>query len=266
MVERLGTREFAALAAERFPPPRGPSARACETFVAEALAAGFEDAERKHRSDDLSDPGSLCSVVSRRARELGLAIRVDVRPGQLASAATGEGIVAVRPGVMLSAVATERIALHELFGHALPRARALHAPWRLFRAGTAGSADCEEGRALLVERRANLLDAERRRELALRHRAALAVRDRAEPAETVALLKQLGAPPETALEIARRAHRGGGLAREIVYLPAYFAVTEAVAENPALEGWLERGRLDLSAARLFAGTLGGFRDRRTHAA
>jgi hypothetical protein len=154
---------------------------------------------------------------------------------------------------MLSRAASERIAAHELVAHALPRARAAHAPLGLFRAGTAGSADHEEGRALLVERRAGLFDVERRRELALRHRAALAVRGGAEPAETHALLRELGAPQAAAFEIARRAHRGGGLAREIVYLPAYFAVSEAFAENPALERWFEQGRVDLTAARLFAG-------------
>ena len=252
IVERFETAELSALVAERFPSPRGAVARACDEFTADALAKALPEAERVHRSDDLSDPASLIRVLSRRAREIGLPLSVEVRPEQLATAATGEGIVAVRPSVMLPARAGERIAVHELFGHALPRARALHAPLRLFRAGTARSADDEEGRALLVERRAGLFDAERRRELSLRHRAALAVRSGAEPHETLRLLESFGTPRETARELARRAHRGGGLAREIVYLPAYFTVSSALAENPALERWLERGRLDLGAARLFA--------------
>ncbi|HEY3497632.1 MAG TPA: tyrosine/phenylalanine carboxypeptidase domain-containing protein, partial [Polyangiaceae bacterium] len=225
---------------------------ACEAFAEQALAARYPEPERRHLSDDTADPASLARVLARRARELGLPLRVEVRASQLATAATGEGIVVVRPGVMLSAAAGERIAVHELLGHALPRARALHAPFRLFRAGTARSADHEEGRALLAERRAGLLDPERRRELALRHRAALAVRDGAEPHETVARLEALGASRDAARELARRAHRGGGLARELVYLPALFAVESALAEEPALERWLERGRLDLHAARLFA--------------
>ena len=252
MAERLGQPAFQALAAERFPVPRGVHARRCDAFVADALATRFEEAEKSHRSDDSADPHSLYSNVSRRARELGLALRIDVRAEQLATAATGEGLVALRPGVWLSRAASERIAVHELLAHALPRARALFAPLRLFRAGTARSADHEEGRALLVEQRANLFDAERRRELALRHRAALAVRDHAEPHDTVALLRALGATRELALELGRRAHRGGGLAREIVYLPAYFAVSDAFVLEPGLERWLERGRLDLQAARLFA--------------
>jgi hypothetical protein len=252
IAEALDEPAVRELAAERFAVPRGVEARRCDAFVAAALSACFEAAPKLHRSDDASDPKSLFSLISRRARELGIALRVEVRADQLATAATGEGIVALRPGIMLSRAASERITAHELVAHALPRARAAYAPLCLFRAGTARSSDHEEGRALLVERRADLFDAERRRELALRHRAALAVRSYAEPRDTLALLKELGAPEALALEIARRAHRGGGLAREIVYLPAYFAVTEAFAENPGLERWFEQGRVDLDAARLFA--------------
>jgi hypothetical protein len=252
IVEAFGTPSLHTLAAERFPPPRGASARACESFAADALSLPVVTPEHTHRSDDVSDPKSLLSVLSRRARELGVPLRIDVRKAQLATAATGDGIVAVRAGVMLSADAAERIAVHELLGHALPRLRARHAPFRIFRAGTRGAADHEEGRALLIETRSGLLDAGRRRELALRHRAALAVRDRAAPSETAALLVELGAERAFAEDITRRAHRGGGLGREIVYLPAYFEVRRALAEEPGLERWLERGRLDLGAARLFA--------------
>jgi hypothetical protein len=67
--------------------------------------------------------------------------------------------------------------------------------------------------------------------------------------ETVARLTRLGAALEESAEIALRAHRGGGLAREIVYLPAYLEVKEALARDPGLERFLERGRISLDAAR-----------------
>jgi hypothetical protein len=252
LAENLDQPGFHLLAAERFPAPSGELAAACDAFVEAAVALAPVATERPHRSDDRADSGSLVRRLERAARELSLPLRVEVRSGQFATAATGEGFVAVRPFVQLSAAVSERITLHELLGHALPRARARTQPLTFLRAGSAGASDDEEGRALLVERRARLLDDERRRELAFRHRAALAVRAGASRFELVQLLLGLGAERDSAFEIALRAARGGGLARELVYLPAYFEVERALAREPELERWLERGRLSLSAARLFA--------------
>jgi hypothetical protein len=221
-----------------------------------ALDAGT----RLHLSDDRDDPPSLVRKLVRHAAELGLSIRVAIRPEQLAIAATGHGIVAIRPGVPLSADTAARITLHELLGHALPRARGEHAPFSLLRAGTAGAMESEEGRALVVETRAGLFDAARRRELALRHVAALSVRRGADFDETVHELARRGAEPLLAIEIAVRVHRGGGLARELVYLPAYYEVGEAFSARPELERWFERGRVGLAAARELD-ALDGARDR-----
>lgn len=252
LVEAFGTPALRALAAERFPAPRLVEARACEAFVAEALASPLARPASLHRSDDYADAKSLVARLGARARELGLAIRIDVRRDQMATAATGHGVVCVRAGVALSAPAAERVALHELLAHALPRARAAYAPWALLAVGTRGASDQEEGRALLIEQRSGLLDAERRRALSLRHVSALGVRGGAEPTETLRELASLGASLEQAAELTLRAHRGGGFGRELVYLPAYFELRSALAVEPALESWLERGRLDLATARRLA--------------
>jgi hypothetical protein len=251
LVESLGTRGLPLLAAERFPTPPPAAARECDVFVTEALALPEEPAEALHASDDEADPHSLVVRLRARAREVGLSLSVRVSREQLATAATGTGVVSVRPRVLLSARAVERIVTHELLGHALPRARAAYADWTLFRAGTRGAGDDEEGRAILCEQRGGWLGAERRRELALRHVAALGVRAGAEPRDSVKRLVELGAPVARAVEIAVRVHRGGGLAREIVYLPAYLAVRRAFAAEPALERWFERGRVDLATAQAF---------------
>jgi hypothetical protein len=249
LVEARGTANFRLLAAERFPEPPLALARACDVFVAEAERLVLDESQPLYPSDDPNEPRSLVSRLRLKVRELGLACVVRIARSQLAAAATGTGVVSVRAGMRLTATATERIALHELLGHALPRARARYASPPLLRAGTRGAADDEEGRALVVERRANLLDAERQRELALRHVAAVGVRRGAEPRDTAAMLLARGAPLERAVELTLRVHRGGGLAREIVYLPAYFAVASAFAEEPSLERWFERGRIGLAAAR-----------------
>jgi hypothetical protein len=252
LVERIGTPAFSALAAERFRVPSGELAGQVTTFVEAALVATEPTAMRDielFASDDRGSRASLVSELTRRAAELALPLRVEIRPRQLAIAATGHGVVAIRPGVPLSAETAARIALHELLAHALPRARSAHAPLLLLRAGTAGSIESEEGRALLVEARAGKLGPARRRELALRHVAALSVRSGADFEETFRALAARGAERPRALEIAVRIHRGGGLAREIAYLPAYHEVARAFAEDAELERWFERGRVSLGAAR-----------------
>jgi hypothetical protein len=247
----IGTTIFAALAAERFRAPNAALSARVAAFVESAL--GETPAVPAGRalvaSDDGTSTASLRHKLTRGALELGLSIRVEVRAEQLATAATGYGIVAIRPGVLLDAESAARIARHELLAHALPRARSLHAVPALFRAGTAGCVEGEEGRALLVEERAGYLGTARRRELALRHVAALAVRNGADLHETARALRARGADHRAAIEIAVRVHRGGGLAREVVYLPAYHEVRAAFAVEPGLESWFERGRVGLAAAR-----------------
>jgi hypothetical protein len=251
LVEALGTPRFRALAAERFPEPSASLARQCDDFASAALSLPEPAGDALHRSDDEADPASLVALLGRRARELGLGIEVRVSRAQLA---TGDGLVVVRAGVLLRAATAQRIATHELLAHALPRARARYASSPIFRAGTAGAADHEEGRAVLIEKRAGLLDTERQRELAWRHRAALGVRRGAEPHDTIASLLGDGAPLARAVELALRVHRGGGLGRELVYLPSFFEVERALAEEPALERWFERGRVGLAAARALSRT------------
>jgi hypothetical protein len=252
LAEALHTGALAPLAAERFPVPFGDTGRAVDELVARALADPPPPDSVRYRSDDTTDPRSLCSLLVRRARELAIPLRVELRPRQLAVAATGEGLVAVRPGVLLSREASERIAIHELYAHALPRARASASGFGLLRAGMARSSEHEEGRALLIEQRRGFFRAERLHELALRHRAALSVRAGASPEVTVRLLEDLGAPFERAVDLSLRVHRGGGLAREVVYLPAYVEVRAAFAAEPGLETWFERGRMSLEAARCLA--------------
>jgi len=264
MAEHVGTPAFLEHARKRFSEPSAELGGRVTTFIEEALAGSLPAPDASvalHRTDDHESSASLVNQLRRRAIELAIRIRLEIRPRQLAVAATGHGIVGIRPGVRLSASAGSRVVVHELLGHALPRARSLHAPLALLRAGTQGSEASEEGRALLIESRAGLLDRARRRELALRHLAALAVRRGADFHEAVRELTLRGADAPEALEIAVRVYRGGGLAREIAYLPAYHEVRDAFAAEAELERWFERGRVGLGAARELA-ALGAFGDAR----
>ena len=79
--------------------------------------------------------------------------------------AVGDGFVGVRPGLWHSEGAAMRIVLHEIEGHVRPRVLAQREELALFRVGSARSNDDEEGRALLLERGAGVLEGGRRREL-----------------------------------------------------------------------------------------------------
>ena len=125
----------------------------------------------------------------------------------------------------------ERTVLHEIAGHALPRARAATAPLGIFAFGTARGIDDQEGRALLIERAAGFLDGSRRRELGLRHLGARATLEGATFVDVVELLLGQRAPIGSAVRIASRVQRGGpgagGLAREIIYIPSLLRVEDS---------------------------------------
>ncbi|HLV68212.1 MAG TPA: tyrosine/phenylalanine carboxypeptidase domain-containing protein [Polyangiaceae bacterium] len=247
LAECVGAPEFGARSRLRFPEPAAPCAADADALAERFLASlPPRDAEPGIPSD-AAHPESLASVLSAWISARKLPVRVELRPALGSVAAAGDGVVLVRPGVMLRAAQARRIALHELEAHVVPRLAARGESCGLFLCGAAGSAEEEEGRALLIEERAGLLDATRRRELGLRHIAARAVRAGADLEELLRELRARGAERDEALEVALRASRGGGLAREIVYLPAYLRLREAFARQPALETFFERGRISLAA-------------------
>lgn len=251
--EAVGTAAFWERARERFPRRDafdGEADRLASAWADEAGAAGGSG--ERIASDDERDPRSLLCAVRRAVGERRLSVRVLVKQRMAPLAATGDGVIYVAAGRRISAEDAARTAAHEVVGHAAPAARAKGSRVPLLSLGTAFGSDDQEGRALLVEERAALLSAARRRELALRHLAARAVEGRAGFVETARLLLARGAPAEDAVRIAARVFRGGGLAREVAYLPALLRVRAAFAEAPELEELFASGRVSVEAARVMA--------------
>ena len=225
-----------------------------------AAGANDQSADGPVRSCDENDPRSLfCRMASEVGRKK-LPMRVFAQPGMASLAATGDGLIVVAQHKWLMRRDIERTVLHEIEGHALPRARAARAPLALFAVGTARGIDDQEGRAIAIEEEAGFLDGPRKFELGCRHLAARAALDGADFTQLVALLRARGATIEAALRIAARVQRGshgvGGLAREIVYLPARCKV-ERLLRGPdgrRIEEVMRGGRvaadvaLDLAAA------------------
>lgn len=220
-----------------------------EAWLDEPEADGERDGEEERiRSDDAGLEGSLVSRMRRQVGALRLPLRVvvaDIAP----LAATGDGVIQIAAGRMLTREDVERTVLHEIEGHAAPSARAAALPLGIFAIGTAHGGDDQEGWALARERAAGHLAGARRRELGLRHVAARSVERGACFVETARLLEARGARSGIeALRIAARVHRGGGLAREVVYLPALLRVEAALREEPALGRVLASGRVAVGAA------------------
>jgi len=256
IAEAIGSPHFAALARQRFPVSSESrvreQARAWARSSAPALGKEVGEAETI-RSDARADSRSLLSQMLSEVALQKLPISVLLKDDLQSVAATTSDGVLIKPGVLLSAGEARRIVVHELLGHALPRLEARAAPLGLFRIGAAGSADDEEGRALWLERRSGLLTREREVELGRRHLAAVCAAEGADWVETVRTLLTEGAPSGVAMEIANRVQRGGGLAREVVYLPAFARVERALEDDPELDEWLAAGRLSLQAARVLRG-------------
>jgi len=244
--EQVGTAQFAACCARRYPLESSLDADAADAWAARWIQAPDVAQTVLHRSDDRADPESLICALERAAE--GLPVRVQIR-NQAAAASVGEGFVGVRAGLWHSRETVTRIVLHEIEGHVRPRVLAQREALGLFRVGSAKSSEDEEGRALLLERGAGVLEGARRRELAARHLAARALRSGASFQEIVKQLIGLGQNIASSVEAACRALRGGGLGREYVYLVSLARVARAFEAEPELESYFEHGRVSVEAAR-----------------
>jgi hypothetical protein len=258
LAEEIGRSRFGALARLRHPVRDQPEWAAAERLAREwASAPHAPTTEAFFASDDARAPESLLNAVRELVGRLQLPVRVTVARALASRAATGDGVIYVRAGEQLSAAQALRIARHEVYAHAWPRAKAQAEPIGLARVGCAGASADEEGRAVLLEQRFGDLDAERRRELGLRHLTALAVARGADAHECARELAVHGCEPARAVALYARSARGagagdscGGLCRELEYLPAWLRVSGVFSAAPALEAWLAHGRWSLAAARV----------------
>ncbi len=250
-----GTPAVASLARLRFAPHDAASERQasalCAAWLAEPAPPAGEASERI-ASDD-PDPRSLLSCLRAEVGRLRLPFAVVVQKALAPLAATGDQVILVAPGRAMTEDDVARTVLHEIEGHARPRARAMQAPLALFRVGTARGVDEQEGLALLIEQRHDRLGAGRRRMLAARHRTVEAMHAGATFGDAAtSLVRDHGLDAEGAVLVAERAFRGGdgvtpGLGRERVYLESFVRIRAHLAEHPGDERVLSAGQVSLDA-------------------
>jgi hypothetical protein len=264
IARNAGRRALGPLARARFAPVDRTAARAASALAEEWLALDPQPAAAPAvRSDDDTDPRSLVSRMRAAVGEHRLPFAVRAHAPLAPLAATGDDVILIATGRALSEEDAARTVLHEIQGHARPRARARTLPLGLFAIGTARGFDDQEGWALLLEQRASLAGARRRRQLAARHRAVEAMLDGATFADVATALFRVHAfDARDAVIASERAFRGGdghapGLGRERVYLESLVRVRDHLARHPDDERVLACGQVALewiAALRPWAAT------------
>jgi hypothetical protein len=248
-----GTRQIASLALRRFAPANAAIAGAATSLRAAWLALDARREDAPSIASDDPHPRSLLSQMRAAVGRLRLPFAVVPRRDLAALAATGDRAIYVAAGRALGPDDAARTVLHEIEGHARPRARAALAGSHLFRAGTARGTDDQEGRALLLEERAGFLSDKRRHQLAARHWAVEAMLAGASFADVArSLVGDHGFDPGDAVLIAERAFRGGdgehpGLGRERVYLESLVRMRDHLAHHPQDERVLACGQVAIEA-------------------
>ncbi len=117
----------------------------------------------------------------------------------------------------------ERLLLHEFGVHVLRAVNGWNQPYNLFAVGLHGYETTEEGITTYLEYRTGLLSEPLLRRYALRVLAVQSVLDYNSFKETFALLSAYTDEAD-AFHIAMRAHRGGGLAKDHIYLQGFLNI------------------------------------------
>lgn len=256
-----GTTELPRLALQRFGARNAAVTQQASLLCRSWLEEPRPTAPSETLASDAADPRSLLSRMRAEVGRLRLPFTVVTQTSLAPLAATGDGVILVAPGRRVTAEDSARTVLHEIQGHACPRARAAAVPMAIFRAGTARGVDDQEGRALLLEERAGLLGPRRRRQLAARHRACEAMADGAAFADVApTLAREHGLDALQAVVVAERVFRGGdgvrpGLGRERIYLEALVRVRSHLEARPEDEAVLAAGQVAVDAVPSLRGVV-----------
>lgn len=218
--------------------------------VAKALLSTTHAEPEKHVIPATGDATVTLERIARHvAKHAGLEIDVKVVKGLVAGAAAGDHTVFLSDRTFGRREAL-RLAVHEVEGHLVAAANAFAQPIALLAFGTGGSQEDQEGLALSLEEAYGLLDAERLRNLAGR----VVVSDMVHAGvrfgdAALALVRDHGFAPSSAVSIAERAYRGGGIARDVIYLRGWLRVREALDTGETTLDELRIGRVSLSSLK-----------------
>ncbi len=256
IVEAVGTPLLPPLSRRRFSVEQAHERAIAR--LARCWATLHVDAELEELipSDDATNPNSLLRLMRAEVERLKIPVPVRIGATMMARAAVDDTAVWIKPAVLMGTTQAKRIVVHEVHGHVIRRFRGRKNKNLPFRCGVVDADVDEEGRALWLEAQSGGMTASRKVELGRRHLMAQACRDGASFVEGVELLQNVGTPLDEALAVGVRVWRGGGLAREIVYLTGYTRAARQLRQHPELDDWMSKGRLSFAvAARVAQGEL-----------
>ena len=208
----------------------------------EVLPAEAEEEEEEEEEEEAVSAAGLMHDAAQHAR-LEIQVKIDAR--LVSDAAAGERTVYLADR-RFGARQAARLAVHEVLGHLLSGANGRAQPLGVLALGTAGSFADQEGVAIYLEEEAGLLDGHRVRTLAARVLATDSMHEGASFHETVRMLhREYGFSALDAVVMGLRAHRGGGVARDAVYLSAWLRVRHAIEHGEATSLELRNGKLTL---------------------
>ena len=251
MLESLGNpKQIRSMAARRYGTGAMPVDDARPTYRLSDLAGAIlhsidRDDEAASVPSHAEEGLSLERLAYALARSVGLTIDVRVEPRLTANAAAGDRTVFIADRTFGNREAV-RMAVHEVLGHLVAAFNGRAQPLGIFALGTAGSFTDQEGLAIYLEEAAGVLDGTRLRTLAARVIVTDAMHDGARFGEVARdLIREHGFTAEEAIALTERAFRGGGIARDTVYLRGWMRVRHAIAEERAELTELWAGKLGL---------------------
>ena len=188
---------------------------------------------------------SVARLVRRLGADVGLRFDVRVEPKLMANAAVGDRTVFIADRYFGRREA-RRVAVHEVLGHMVSAHNGRTQALGVLSLGTGRAFEDQEGVAIYLEERAGLLDGNRLRTLGARVVATSAVH-RQQPFSSVVrrLVREHGFDADQAVSIGLRAYRGGGVARDCVYMRGWLRVRRAIAKGQATLAQLQVGKVSL---------------------
>ena len=181
------------------------------------------------------------------AQAVGLNVDVRIEPSLVANAACGERTIYIADR-QFGVREARRLAVHEVLGHLVAAANGRAQPLALMQVGTAESLADQEGVALWLEESAGLMDAWRLRTFAARVWVTDRVHDGVSFHDAVNLLvSEHGFGGTEAIALAERGYRGGGVARDCIYLRGWLRVRRALNRDAATIDELRAGKVSLCA-------------------
>jgi len=211
------------------------------------LSTTTDDAEAKTVPAVCPKGKGLSALMLAYAEAVGIHIAIRVDSGLIANAAVGERTVFIADR-RFGAREAKRLATHEVLGHLVSAFNGRTQLLGIFGVGTAGSYGDQEGVSIYLEELAGLLDASRRRTLAGRLLATHAMHSGVTFGDAArALTFEHGFTSVDAVTLCERSYRGGGVARDAVYLGGWLKVRAALLQGRATIEELQSGKTSLSA-------------------